>query len=313
MKKLTCRLNCENSRNALTLLELLIVLVILAALTGIAVKSLQPVSEQLRYEATQQTLINIDEALVTRSLTPDRVANYSGFVTDMGRLPVAIGSDAETQLSELWSQGGSPTFGIASFDDPDTTDVETIPVAAGWRGPYLLLPPGPNVLRDGYGRAFEVVNTAAATAASGDEIGNLVSAGANGSIDALDVNYDRDLELPGGIFTTGRYQGSINVSIKESDGVSDPGLSAGETLRVHLYGPLDGAPAVLDEKVGAAAVSAGAVSFDELITDQVVGPRVLVAYVTTGTAPTLTVVRRSAAKQIVLAPGMNPAVQLNLQ
>lgn len=300
------------SRVGLTLIELVIVLVILVALTGIAVRSIQPLAEQARYERTQQTLININDALINRALTQDQVVSYSGFVADMGRLPVAIGSNPETQLAELWDQLALPTFTITNFDDPDIDNESAIPIAAGWRGPYLILPPGPNALKDGFGREFIVLNALNAPAASGENVANLVSTGANGVIDSMDVDYDRDLELPGGVWTPGRYQGSISVTVKEANGVDDPNLDSGETLRVRLYGPADGIPTVLQESAGTEATASGPVAFSDLISGEVIGPRVIVAYVTTGSGASLTVVRQSLPKQIVVIPGMNPTVQLNL-
>lgn len=298
--------------SGLTLIEMVVVLVILAALTGIAVRSIEPIAEQSRYEATQQTLINIDEALVRQTLTPDRVASYSGFVADIGRLPIPRGAAEETQLAELWSQADPvlgwvlPTFDVADFADGDLTGALTIPVAAGWRGPYLLLPPGPNELRDGFGRAFGIV-------VNGDtEIANVVSAGANGVVAGTDVGYDRDLELPGGLWTDGRYQGSITINLKELNGVDEPNLSTGETLRVRLYGPINGVASVLAEASSAEATIDGAQTFSEMIVDQTIGPRAIVGYVTTGAMAPYTVVRQTAIKQIVLAPGMNPSMQLDL-
>ena len=227
-------------RPGLTLIELVVVLAILAVLATVAVRSLEPIAAQARYEATQRTLTNVNDALLLRSFTPDRVASYSGFVADLGRLPIAIGSTSETQLAELWEQGTLPSFSITSFDDPDTLVVETIPVASGWRGPYLVLPPGPSRLRDGFGRAYSIRNASNTVASSGDQIANVVSAGANGTIDPTDDEYNRDIELPGGIWTNGRYQGSINVTVKQSDGISDPSLLSGQSLRLRLYGPENG-------------------------------------------------------------------------
>lgn len=292
-------------RKALTLLELLIVLVILVALTAIAVQSIEPLADQARYESTQRTLINVDEAMVRLSLTPDRVASYSGFVADLGRLPVPVGADTETQLSELWNQGSLSTFSIVAFDDADLTDEEFIPVAAGWRGPYLSLPPGPSVLRDGFGRSFEII-------VDSGSVVNVISSGANGVVDAADVDYDRDLQLPGGAWTTGRYQGSLNVTIRELDGLNDPSILSGETLRVRLYGPVNGVASLLAEVSGTEATADETVSFSQMIFDQAVGSRAIVAYVTTGATAPYTVVRQSTIKQIVVVPGMNPSVQLNL-
>ena len=161
-------------------------------------------------------------------------------------------------------------------------------------------------MRDGFGQAFGVVVNSA------NGVVNLISAGANGVVDTGDIDYDRDLELPGGAWTPGRYQGSLDVTLKEANGTDDPSVLTGETLRVRLYGPMNGNASILAEAAGAEATSDGTVPFNEMILDQTAGPRVIIGYVTTGASAPYTVVRQTPTKQIVLAPGMNPSVQLNL-
>ena len=96
------RKNEASKRDGLTLLELLIVLVILAALTGIAVQQLEPLADQSRYEATQQTLENVEEAILSRDIINGQV-RYSGFVADIGRLPqvAAVDTDGDGILDTL--------------------------------------------------------------------------------------------------------------------------------------------------------------------------------------------------------------------
>src|SRR5437763_3727153 len=87
----------------LTLVELLVVLVILAILTTIAVQSTEKVVEQARYEATQRTLQNIQNAILSppNQRTPDGSLLITGFVADMGRLPQPV-ADGGDPLRELW-------------------------------------------------------------------------------------------------------------------------------------------------------------------------------------------------------------------
>ncbi|MEL6105973.1 MAG: prepilin-type N-terminal cleavage/methylation domain-containing protein [Planctomycetota bacterium] len=127
-------------RRALTLIELLVVLVILSALTGIAVQSIEPLADQARYESTQETLGNIQDAIVT--LPPVRRGNGSlainGFVSDMGRLP--------RDLDELLVQpAGVISFGVQTI----ASSSEGLP--CGWRGPYLQTTTLPQT---GWGTAF---------------------------------------------------------------------------------------------------------------------------------------------------------------
>jgi prepilin-type N-terminal cleavage/methylation domain-containing protein len=291
-------------KQGLTLLELVIVLFILAALTGVAVRSLGPVADQARYERSQQLMIEIEQAYQLRSIEAGGPVYYSGFIADMGRLPISRpGDDPSTQASELWELGNLPTFAIHDdFYDPDTQNGQAIPVAAGWKGPYLLLPPGSTGLRDGFGNPLVPRNSGNLRAVVDDPIEGFVSPGSNGEMNSTDVNYERDLNLPGGLWNSARYEGTVPFRVIDTAGL-DPVLMPGETLRVRLYGPTNGVPGRIDEQNLASGVFSGSVS-------GTCGPRVLKAFVTTGSAPNESVVRESIAYQIMISPGMNSTRQL---
>jgi type II secretory pathway pseudopilin PulG len=290
----------------LTLLELAIVLIILAALTTVAVRSLGPAADQARYERTQQLMIEIDQAYQLRSIEAGGLVYYSGFIADMGRLPISRpGDDPSTQASELWELENLPTFAIDNFDDPLTPYEEKIPVAAGWKGPYLLLPPGSASLRDGFGNPLLPINSSNHPAAVGDPIAGFVSLGSNGMRNPDDMNYERDLHLPAGLWNPARYDGTVPFRVIDSVGL-DPALSSGETLRVRLYGPINGAPGRLVDETLIPSAS-GQFSGDVSGT---CGPRVLKAFVTTGAGQNESVVRESIAYQIMISPGMNSTREL---
>ena len=93
----------------MTLVELLVVLAILALLTTVAVTSTDVLLSQGRYDATTRTLTGIQEAVLglDHGRQPDGTTIVSGFVADMGRLPVCTSADATVGLSELWTNSGT--------------------------------------------------------------------------------------------------------------------------------------------------------------------------------------------------------------
>ena len=122
-------------RPALTLIELLVVLLILVIMTTIAVQSTDNLVTQSRYDATQRTLQNIQNAIVgpAGQREPDGTPLITGFVADTGRLPVAtLDVTGSLTLSELWSNpNGIAPFGMQQAVAPDT-DVNLL---CGWRRP----------------------------------------------------------------------------------------------------------------------------------------------------------------------------------
>jgi hypothetical protein len=210
------------------LLELVIVLIILAALTTVAVRSLGPVADQARYEKTQRTLIEIEQAILLRSIEPGGIVSYSGFVADMGRLP--------RRLDELWIRTGV-RFSVSQFssgvDDSSNNDI-SVPVLAGWKGPYLSLPPGmdpeEDSLRDGFGNEFDEEY---------DSSGYLINVRSLRS--GLGDAYDRELSLPRDFSNPAVYRsmGQIQVRVASSTPIIEPNVD------VRLYGPEDGQAALV--------------------------------------------------------------------
>src|SRR5688500_14006556 len=117
-------------RGGLTLMELLVVLTILAVLTTIAMTSAESANDQARFDATETTLRNIEEAILgpAQQSDADGTVSVSGFVADVGRLPA---------LEELTiNPNGLPLYGPKGSPPEDSE----ILLVYGWRGPYLRLP-----------------------------------------------------------------------------------------------------------------------------------------------------------------------------
>jgi prepilin-type N-terminal cleavage/methylation domain-containing protein len=191
MKTYLARTAKTAARSGLTLVELLVVLVILAIVTMIAVQSTESLIDQSRYDATQRTLQNIQDAIIgpANQRAPDGSLLITGFVTDMGRLPLCPPTGFDL-LSELWdpravAANGGTTFSVQSVPTmnvyagtpppmillsslwppglvplpptpPPPTSIATVTLACGWRGPYLQLPTGSGGrLFDGWGNPFQ--------------------------------------------------------------------------------------------------------------------------------------------------------------
>lgn len=161
-----------NTRAGFTLVEMLVVLLILAALTVAAVQSLSPVADQARYDSTSRTLTQLEEAMLGANglRQSDGTPLITGFVADVGRVPVLQGSDAETQLSELWNSTSTlaTTFPFQTRLGPAApTDYSAVRLPCGWRGPYLQLGVGVTDLRDGWATPFSLTpNTAGSSLTS---------------------------------------------------------------------------------------------------------------------------------------------------
>ena len=114
-------------RAGLTLVELLVVLAILAIMTTMAVTATNTLVDQSRYDATQRTLLSIEEAVLgpANAREADGTLIVGGFVADVGRLPLAVvdagdPDGAFKQLRELWLPGVMPAYGIQQVVVPAT-------------------------------------------------------------------------------------------------------------------------------------------------------------------------------------------------
>lgn len=174
-----------------TLIELMASLVILAILTTIALRSTNNLQSQTRYQASNQSMNEIGNAIVGvgNQREPDGTLMVTGFVADVGRLPQAIGTDPLTQLQELWVQSpGMATFSIRSPSSPGSSPITDgdVTIASGWRGPYLQLGIGKTELRNGWGNAFNLLKADQTTAVgNGDSIEVLRSLGSDNLLDTV--------------------------------------------------------------------------------------------------------------------------------
>ena len=321
MSRSRCAKASQLLRGGLTLVELVVVLAILAILAGVAVRSLQPLADQARYEASQKTLSGIETAFLGVKTSSGSDVTYSGFIVDIGRLPQGIGLDAETLASELWNNDrvaplgapDLPLFAITPFDDPNTTVDESkrltrqILVAAGWRGPYLSL--SSISVRDGYGRAMTYLDPNGNLAVDGSPIAGVVSRGSNNIIDPTDIGYARDLSMPNGLWLPARFQGTLPVRATTADGTTPPTLKAGERIVVRVYGPDQGLPAVIGE---VDLTAGGTPEFGGVLPALISGTRAVRALKVTGNSPNETIVEESLVRQVTIHPGMNAEIVLRL-
>ena len=151
----------RSAQRGFTLIELTLVLFVLALSAHLAVRELS------RQRASRlRTAADAQLDVLARAIWDD--ASASGFLSDMGRLPLALPldpGDAASPLSlrELWAcpdgigdhrarpataenlAPGSP----AEVADPDVL------VPCGWGGPYLRLPPAATRLLDPWGNPAE--------------------------------------------------------------------------------------------------------------------------------------------------------------
>jgi len=252
----------------MTLVELLVVLTILAILTLVATTSTDVLLGQGRYDATTRTLGDIQDAVCgpANAKQVDGTLVASGFVADVGRLPVCTSSDQQVGFSELWA--GSTAllpFAVrqASFD-------AEVLVPCGWRGPYLRLPVAQSSLRDGWGNPFDLLNSGSNEAAPGDPIAGARSRGADGLLGG-NGNYGEDLVValtnPGPITVSG------NVYLLDTNG-QPQNPSDQSQIRVMLYGPNPANGGLLETQV-ATTTNGGVVSYAATTT---AGPRFIRAY-----------------------------------
>ncbi|MBI1370737.1 MAG: prepilin-type N-terminal cleavage/methylation domain-containing protein [Planctomycetes bacterium] len=265
---------------AFTLLELVLVLAVLAVLSLIAVRSVDGLGDQTAFDATRSTMTNIEDAVLgPPSLRDaDGTALSAGFVADLGRLPLAVGSDPSTQLAELWSN----PRGLLTFAIRTAPSDATVTIGTGHRGDYLRLAIGRSELVDGWARPFDLLKADGVTPVDPDEpIEALRDRGADGLVDVgASDDYDTDLTLglaadaPGG---ASRFSGTLSGQVYAIDAngqlvVPD---SASGNIVVILFSP---DPATGGVKETAQTITAPFTAASFTLTDVTIGPRVLRAY-----------------------------------
>lgn len=319
-------------RNAgFTLLELLVVLAILAIVTGLAVRSLDGVQDQHRYDTNRTGVDQLRAAIVGSDddRASDGARTVSGFVADLGRLPRTVAQmiDDESMLTlaELFERREIPEFAVrqatgTEIADPSDEDPEVF-IAGGWRGPYVRLPLGAKTLLDGWGNPYvspvsgnvpvpRLLNAHSNPLTSeGQAIERIQHLGANGSAGGDSYDQDEVFDLSGS--ATAKLTGRISVI---SDDPNDPEdtlvpADSSQSVTIRVFGPN---PA---NAAQTAVIARTIIRFDtnplpwEIPASpagSTVGPRMVRAYLhVTGVNVASSALRRSAVKAITVRSGVN--------
>lgn len=242
--------NRSSIRCGLTLIELLVVLVVLTILATVAIRATDGVFLQSRYDASARTLRQIDLAIVgDRDVRQsDGTAIATGFLADVGRLPVSITSPVPGQnLRELWDQSlwGDFLFQAYSPDPTDGNPHPDISIVCGWRGPYIALGFGQVGVLDGWGRPYEL----RAPQTPGFDLA-IASLGADGLSDADNPSsidpYSFDLVR--------EYKSGVDVAVYVSQQIEGGSAQPLEGVRVFVFVPRP--PTQSNSTGGVAAIEA---------------------------------------------------------
>ncbi len=234
------RTTTQSLQSGFTLLEMVLVLFLIGLMASATLMLTENVEDQAKYDETKRRMQMMRTAIVG---DPTRTINgspeISGFVADMGRLPLCV-----AELLELGAEK-SPNTNPKTYDSPCDAS-ETIAVfdidtstglGAGWRGPYIQVLTERNGdlrFRDGYGNsdASDALNSGWSydvSTATGTI--SLVSKGFDpvGGTDLITENQlvvsaDWEVELPA----------TVNVTFKNQSAGDLPISNENLVLRIYL-------------------------------------------------------------------------------
>jgi len=313
----------SRDERGMTLLELVVVIAILAVLMTVAMRSMTGVAEQSRFEATQRTLENIQDAIVgpANDHQPDGSRVISGFIADIGRLPQAIlatNSDGTTSLTlnELLSPPtGALPFDVRPATGTNLTDASmadaSVLIACGWRGPYLRLAVGENEITDGWGVPLANLTPAgtnficlyrpdlSAVANPGDLISVVSSPGADGVQGGTGYNSDLSVTFGPSDYTASL---AVTVSMLDTSGNQIYSSTNGDQVFVRVFGP----DTMNIGKIEVLSVTnlSNVYPWSQIVSSLTQGPRAVRAYLQTGSG---VITNSSAIDYLNLHPGLNTA------
>ncbi|MBL1320120.1 MAG: type II secretion system protein [Methylophaga sp.] len=248
-------------QSGFTLLEMVLVLFLIGLMASATLMLTENVEDQAKYDETKRRMEIMRKAIVG---DPTRTVNggpeISGFVADMGRLPICI-----AELIESGDETSPPASGSdpKTYDSPcDASEIVAWHVDAstgigfGWRGPYIQVIPErdrdgdgkPDLrFRDGYG------NSSISTTIDAKKSGWFFSPGSNasGAIVSIDVSsaaYDLvdsgdDISNPSLVTGNDWRINTININfINQNTSDALPAAPVQALLRVYIgakYGDAD--------------------------------------------------------------------------
>lgn len=148
-------------QSGFTLLEMVLVLFLVGLMASATLMLTDNIEDQAKYDATKQRMEIMRKAIVGDSTrTVNGGPEISGFVADMGRLPLCV-----AELLALGEEITSPPESSPkTYESPCDVDTEitawshdaSTGIGFGWRGPYIQVSPersGKIRFRDGYGNS----------------------------------------------------------------------------------------------------------------------------------------------------------------
>lgn len=215
-----------------TLLEMILVLFLVSLMASTTLMLTEGIEDQAKYDETKRRMEIMRKAIVG---DPTRTVNgspeISGFVADMGRLPLCVAELLE--LGAEKSPATAPKTYVSPCDISATITVWNIDastgVASGWNGPYLQVLPerdGGFRFRDGYSNsdASDALNSGWGNfGVSGSNI-NLLSNGFNLTLNTDDieasplvVSADWQVQLPATVNITFKNQSASDLPLSDQN------------------------------------------------------------------------------------------------
>jgi len=207
----------------LTLLELVVVLGILAVLSTVAIRTLEPIADQARYEQTQSVLNHLRHALVgsAEPIGGALATVRSSFIPDTGSLP--LDWDCLMVRPPSLIERSLQTF------DSDRDSINDIHLTSGWNGPYMTLGAGVTEILDGWGAEPALILDSGAL--------EILSLGSDGDSISPEGGYRSDISLT---VQPKDYQGALVFKLYAIDTINgsriDPSPTGSEQLGVLFYG-----------------------------------------------------------------------------